>query len=115
LTGGDGQTENNPDSEEGPMADTLNIVCPCCETRLVIDTDTGAILREDRVVKREHGSLDEAFGSVRAKKRDADERLEKAFSDAKHREEILEKKFQEARKKAAESPDVKPPRPFDGD
>lgn len=97
------------------MSDKVTIVCPCCETRLVVDSETGAILREDRVVKREHGSLDEAFGSIRAKKREADERLEKAFSDAKHREEILEKKFQEARKKAAENPDAPVPRPFDGD
>ena len=74
----------------------------------------GGLVSTDGVVKREHGSLDEAFGSVRAKKREADERLEKAFSDAKHREEILEKKFQEARKKAAENPDAAPPRPFDG-
>ena len=97
------------------MSDKVTVVCPCCETKLVIDASTGAILREDRVVKREHGTLDEAFGSVRAKKRDADERLEKAFADAKHREEILEKKFQEARKKAAENPDAPVPRPFDGD
>ena len=97
------------------MAGNLTIICPCCETRLVIDAETGAILREDRVVKREHGSLDDVFGSIQAKKREADEKLEKAFADAKHREEILEKKFQEARKKAAESPDAPPPRPFDGD
>lgn len=97
------------------MSDNVTIVCPCCETRLVVDSRTGAILREDRVVKREHGSLDDAFGSIRAKKREADERLEKAFADAKHREEILEKKFQEARKKAAENPDAPVPRPFDGD
>ena len=97
------------------MSDNVTIVCPCCETRLVVDSRTGAILREDRVVKREHGSLDDAFGSIQAKKREADERLEKAFADAKHREEILEKKFQEARKKAAENPDAPVPRPFDGD
>jgi len=110
LTGGDGETQNNR-----LMPDNLTVICPCCETKLVIDSKTGAILREDRVVKREHGSLDDAFGSIRAKKREADEKLEKAFADAKNREEILEKKFQEARKKAAENPDVAPPRPFDGD
>ena len=97
------------------MAGNVTVICPCCETRLVIDAATGAILREDRVVKREHGSLDEVFGSIAAKKREADEKLEKAFADAKNREEILEKKFQEARKKAAENPDAAPPRPFDGD
>ena len=48
-------------------------------------------------------------------KMSAEERQAYIQSQAKHREEILEKKFQEARKKAAESPDLKPPRPFDGD
>ena len=96
------------------MASNLEITCPCCETRLVIDPDTGAILREERVVKREHKSLDEALGSVRAQKRDAEDRLARAFQENRQRDEILEKKFQEARRKAKDSTDP-PPRPFDGD
>jgi uncharacterized Zn finger protein (UPF0148 family) len=94
---------------------TLTVTCPCCETKLVVDPDTGTILREERVIKREHSSLDEAFGAVKANKKDSEDRLARAFSEAKNRDSILEKKFQEARKKAAENPDAPVPRPFDGD
>jgi seryl-tRNA synthetase len=97
------------------MSENLEIVCPCCETLLVVDRETGALLREERSARREHKSLDEALGSVKAQKREAEQRLARAMEEAKHREQILEKKFQEARRKAAESPDVPPPRPFDGD
>ena len=97
------------------MAENLQVICPCCETLLVVDPDTGAILREERVNRREHATLDDALGAVKAQKRDAEARLTRAMEDAKHREQILEKKFQEARRKAAENPDERPPSPFDGD
>ena len=97
------------------MASNLEVICPCCDTLLIVDQETGAVLREERATKREHKSLDDALGSVRAQKREAEQRLVRAMEEAKHREQILEKKFQEARKRAAENPDEKPPSPFDGD
>ena len=96
------------------MARNLEITCPCCESLLVVDPETGAILREERVVKREHKSLDDALSHVAAQKRDAENRLERALQERKNRDEILEKKFEEARRKAATSTE-KPPSPFDGD
>lgn len=96
------------------MSRNLEVTCPCCESLLVIDPETGAILREERVHKREHKSLDDALDAVAAKKRDSESRLERALEEAKHRDAILEKKFEEARRRAATSNDP-PPRPFDGD
>jgi hypothetical protein len=96
------------------MARNLEITCPCCESLLVVDPETGAILREERVVKREHKSLDDALSHVAAQKRDAENRLERALQENKNRDEILEKKFEEARRKAATSTE-RPPSPFDGD
>jgi len=96
------------------MPDNLKITCPCCETLLIVDPDSGAILREDRVVKRQHQSLDDALGQVQAQRKEAEAKLSRAMEENRHREDILEKKFQEARKKANES-DEPPPRPFDGD
>jgi chromosome segregation ATPase len=93
---------------------SLELTCPCCDTLLVIDPETGAILREERSVKREHQSLDDALSHVMTQKKEAEAKLSRAMQEARHREQILEKKFQEARKKAAES-DEPPPRPFDGD
>jgi chromosome segregation ATPase len=96
------------------MAQTLNVICPCCDSLLVIDSDTGAILREERRTHREFQTLDDALDQVKSQHRDAQTRLNRAMQEARHREEILEKKFEEARRKASES-DEPPPRPFDGD
>lgn len=96
------------------MPSSLHLICPCCDTLLVVDPETGAILREERRVKREHQSLDDALSHVKNQKKDAEAKLTRAMQEARNREQILEKKFQEARKKAAES-DEPPPRPFDGD
>ena len=97
------------------MPKSLKIVCPCCDTLLTVDSATGAILLEERRKHREHQSLDEALGQVKAQRKGAEEKLARAMDEERRREEILEKKFQEARKKAAENPDLAPPRPFDGD
>ena len=96
------------------MSRNFEVTCPCCETLLVIDPETGAILREQRVLKREHKSLDDALESVAAKKRESENRLDRALEEEKNRDAILEKKFEEARRRAANSTDP-PPRPFDGD
>ena len=96
------------------MPENLKIVCPCCDSVLTVDPGTGAILREDRAVKRQFQSLDDALDEVKTRHREAEDRLSRAMYEARHRDEILEKKFQEARKKASES-DEPPPRPFDGD
>ena len=96
------------------MPENLKIVCPCCDSVLTVDPGTGAILREDRAVKRQFQSLDDALDEVKTRHREAEDRLSRAMHEARHRDEILEKKFQAARKKASES-DEPPPRPFDGD
>ena len=96
------------------MPENLKIVCPCCDSVLTVDPGTGAILREDRAVKRQFRSLDDALDEVKTRHREAEDRLSRAMYESRHRDEILEKKFQEARKKASES-DEPPPRPFDGD
>ncbi len=96
------------------MPGSLRITCPCCDTLLVVDPETGAILREERHRRREHQSLDEALGQVKAQKREAEEKLARAVDETRRRDEILEKKFEEARRKAAED-DEPPPRPFDAD
>ena len=96
--------------------DPLDIRCPCCEARIVVDPDTGAILRFER--PKEKGgrvSLEEAFRSEKERKKEAGARLAQAFGELQKKDEILEKRFQEALRKAKESPDEKPLHPFDKD
>lgn len=96
------------------MSRSLKIVCPCCDTLLVVDSETGDLIREERRKPREHRSLDDALHQVKAQKKEAEAKLQRAMEENKRRHELLEKKFEEARKKAAET-DEPPPRPFDGD
>src|SRR2546428_14122532 len=96
------------------MPENLKIVCPCCDTLLTVDPETGAILLEERRKHREHASLDEALGQVKAQRKEAEGKLARAMDEARHGEEMLEEKFQEGRKKATESAE-NTGRTFDGD
>ena len=96
------------------MADDLDITCPCCATRLLLDRETGEILSEERPAVDHDKTFEDAMNDVNA----GAGRREKAFSDAfkrtKNLDSLLEKKFEEARKKAAKD-DTKPTNPLDFD
>ena len=94
--------------------ETLDIRCPCCDARMIVDPDTGSILRFER--PKEKGaslSFEEAFRNEKARRQEADARFAQAFGEMQKKEQILEKRFQEAVKKAKEEPDEKPLHPFD--
>lgn len=96
------------------MSDDLNITCPCCATKLLLDRETGEILSEERPAADHDKTFEDAMRDVQS---GADRRA-KAFSDAHKRttnlESLLEKKFEEARKKAAKDRS-KPVNPLDID
>jgi hypothetical protein len=97
------------------MADRVDIVCPCCETRLVADTETGEILSEERPKKNLEKSFTDAVSQVRSGESRREEAFSKAFERTKKQDSLLEKKFEEARKKARDNPDEKPFNPMDYD
>ena len=96
------------------MSDDLNITCPCCSTRLLLDRETGEILSEERPAVDHDKTFEDAMQDVNS----GANRREKAFSDAHKRTTnlgtLLEKKFEEARKKAAKD-NTKPVNPLDFD
>ncbi len=96
------------------MPDDLNITCPCCSTRLLVDRQTGEILSEERPGPNHDKTFDDAMQEVQA----GSDKREKAFSDAYARTNrlntLLEKKFEEARKKA-EKDKSRPVNPLDFD
>ncbi|MGH9867292.1 MAG: hypothetical protein ACREAA_03885 [Candidatus Polarisedimenticolia bacterium] len=94
----------------------LEIHCPCCGSLVVVDRDTGAVLRFEEVRKSSGASFQELLKEVGESKKKIDSKLQQALKEQKQRESILEKKFREAVKKAEETPDEPlPPRPFDLD
>ncbi len=98
------------------MSDRVEIVCPCCDTRLVADVETGEILSEVRPKKDVDKSFSEAMKRVKSGESRREEAFSKAFEKTQKLDSLLEKKFEEARKKAKDAdPDEKPHNPMDWD
>ena len=93
--------------------DNLELRCPCCSTKLVVDRDTGDILHEERPKKAE-GSWDAAVQAGKDKQAEAEAMFAAGMDREARADEILEKKFKEALKRADKS-DTPPPRIFDLD
>ena len=96
------------------MGDRVQTVCPCCETKLTVDTETGDILAEERPKRDLTKSFEDAMGNVRQGAGRREEVFSKAFDRQQRLDDVLEKKFEEARKKAAED-ESKPFNPFDAE
>ncbi len=97
------------------MSDKVSIVCPCCETRLVVDAKTGDILSEERPKPKPTKSFEQAVTDVESGSQRREELFAKAFDQTKRLEDLLDKKFQEAREKAKRDKSKKPRTPFDLD
>jgi DNA-directed RNA polymerase subunit M/transcription elongation factor TFIIS len=98
------------------MSAPLTIHCPECESILVVDPDTGAILRhESASANRKVGSFEEAAHEVAKRKERAEGLFAATVEREKHKKEILEKTFQEALEKARKDPSAKPRGIFDDD
>ena len=92
---------------------TLEIRCPCCSTKMVLDAGTGDILHEERPKKAEV-TWDHAVTAGKAKQAEAEALFNEGMDRERRADEILEKKFKEALKRADKS-DTPPPRIFDLD
>ncbi len=74
----------------------LEILCPCCNARLKIDTELKAVVdHEPPKVARKFSSVDDALGALKG----ADEEREKKFAASveaeKSKKDVLNRKFQE--------------------
>lgn len=97
------------------MSKQHEVVCPCCDTKLVIDAASGDILSEERPKITDKISFDDAVAGVRSGADRREKAFEQAFDRTQRHDDVLEKKFEEARKKAAKDPSKKPINPMDFD
>jgi hypothetical protein len=102
-------------SEDASRPREIQVVCPCCQTELLVDVATAAVLREDRKKRPPTRSFEEAVKDEQERRKASDEVFGKALQGQRTQQEILERKFQEAMKKAEEDPESPPPRPVDWD
>jgi hypothetical protein len=102
------------------MADSgkLELLCPDCESRLVVDRRTGEILfhKPKKVAPAGGQDFDQLLEQLDDDKAHAEGVFEREVSALKDRDRLLEEKFEEALREAKKSPeDEPPPRPFDLD
>ncbi|HEU4932466.1 MAG TPA: hypothetical protein VFT48_10310 [Pyrinomonadaceae bacterium] len=98
------------------MADTsrFTIICPCCETAMMIDAQTGAILSHEEKAKP-LASFDEMVKGLDKQKQMREQIFAQELSSMKDRDRILEEKFQEAMKRAEKDKDKPYRNPLDID
>ena len=98
----------------GEVMEKFTIICPCCESTISVDSQTGSVLsHEER--KKVHGSFEDLKGELSKQKELRDQLFAQEMSSMKDRERLLEEKFREALKKADTSSDKPFRNPLDLD
>jgi len=96
--------------------ENLNITCPCCEAKLVIDPIFGTVLSHQAAVKPGPDvDLTKAQSILEEQQRKREDKFADSWFQETNKEDILAKKFEEAMKKAKDAPAGKPIRDFDLD
>src|SRR6266496_143632 len=92
--------------EEFTMADKsrFTIICPCCETKLSIDSQTGALLAHEEKTKP-LASFGEMVKGLDKQKQVREQIFAQELNSMKDRDRILEEKFQNAMKRAEKDKD----------
>lgn len=95
---------------------TLRVICPDCESLLMIDSETGAVLEhQSAAAQKKLGSFEEAAQENARREKRAKDIFAASVEREKNKSEILEKTFQEALERAKKDPSRRPPGIFDRD
>lgn len=93
----------------------LEVVCPCCQATLVIDTNLGRVISHkepERSDKPELGDAERILAEQAARR---EAMFQQSVDSEKTRGDALSKRFEEALKQAKQEPITKPMRDFDLD
>ena len=96
------------------MSDRVDVTCPCCATKLIVDKASGEVLSEERPEPDHEANFDSAMDKVQSGEKRRQDAFTKAFDRTQKMDDLLSKKFEEAKKKA-EKDDSKPKNPLDWD
>jgi hypothetical protein len=92
----------------------FTIICPCCESTLNIDAQTGAILSHEEKQKP-LASFEDMAKNLDKAKQTREQIFAQEMSSMKDRERLLEEKFKEAMKRAEKDKDKVYHNPMDLD
>jgi hypothetical protein len=93
----------------------IEVVCPCCQATLVIDTNLGRVVAHNEPDRGNKPELSEAHRILadEAAKREA--LFQQSVDSEKTRGDALSRRFEEALRQAKQEPITKPTRDFDLD
>jgi len=96
--------------------ENLNVICPCCQAKLTVDSVFGAVLSHEPPPKGPPSvDLENVQGVLAEQDRKREDKFADSWFQEKNKEDILAKKFEEGMKKAKDAPATKPIRDFDLD
>ena len=96
--------------------ENLNVTCPCCQAKLVVDAVFGVVLSHEAPVRPgPNVDLTDAAGILNEQQRNREDKFRDSWNIEHNKEDILAKKFEEAMKKAKDAPAGKPLRDIDLD
>jgi hypothetical protein len=93
---------------------TIDVICPCCQTRLTIDLGLKAVIHHEVAAKATLTmDLREALGTLKSEANRREAQFQQALAAERDKGKLLERKFEESLKKAKEDSSPPPPRPID--
>ncbi|CBE69997.1 MAG: hypothetical protein F9K13_01955 [Candidatus Methylomirabilis oxygeniifera] len=101
-------------SDEAKCA--IEVICPCCQARLTVDRELGAVLHHEMPTKETLPTdLKAAVEELKGEAGRREARFKESMEAEKEKGKLLERKFKELLKKAKDEPATKPTRDIDLD
>lgn len=93
----------------------IEIVCPCCQSLLVVDVNLGRVVSHKEAERGDKPELTEAARILAAEAARREALFEQSVEAEKTRGDALSRRFEEALERASHEPVTRPPRDFDLD
>ena len=93
----------------------LEVVCPCCQATLVVDTNLGRVVSHKEPERGDKPELSEAERILADQAARREAMFQQSVDSEKTRGDALSKRFEEALRQAKQEPITKPMRDFDLD
>ena len=93
----------------------LEVVCPCCQAALVVDTNLGRVVGHKEPERGNKPDLSEAQRILAEEAARREAIFQQAVESERTRGDALSRRFEEALKQAREEPVTRPTRDFDLD
>ena len=93
----------------------IEVLCPCCQTTIVIDTNLGRVVRHHEPERANKPELGQAQRIIAEEAERREAIFQQSVESEKTRGDALSRRFEEALKQARDEPVTRPSRDFDLD